>query len=97
MSREPVRIVHFAIRVKEHEDLSATCLDPAVPREGRTAIFDVLHDPDRRKLLERAQRAIGGRIVHHNNLEIRIGLADHAVEASANKRLTVVAGDDHRD
>jgi hypothetical protein len=88
---EPLRVIHLAVRVEEHKDLSSACFDPPVPGEGRSSILGVVHDPDVRVLLEHAQSAVRRGVVYNYDLEVRIRLPSQSVKASTDVSFSVEA------
>jgi hypothetical protein len=87
------------ITVEEDNDVPPRHFDPEVARDRCAAVRRLHAIPDARPqdvALHAISRSIRRTVVHHDDLEGRLGLSDQGVQRGADVELPVVGRDDDR-
>src|SRR5262245_45077870 len=87
------------VRVEPRDVGPARLVQPSVQRDGEAALLVVAKHTETRvvELVEDITRSVRGRIVHHEELEVRHGLTENALDRGPDERFSVVDCDEHGD
>ena len=92
---QPVRL-SLGIVIEQRDQISLRLVDPRVHGSGKTFILGKLDYLWLKRVgLGKAERAVGGAVVHHDGLEILRGLGRKRIQARAEKGLAVIVRYDH--